>query len=123
MGRNQEPELSRKQDQRDLSPSICEEALSQFSQSDDSLAGIIEQNHIEVRDFLILSFVCDQNAMSVAQLSGALGLSHHTVIDCLSRLIHADLAATGKPGKSSILTERISPTAAGRLLTRRILGN
>ena len=44
----------------DLTRSICEEALDSFSQSDDSLADLIEDNHIEVRDFMVLSFVCDQ---------------------------------------------------------------
>lgn len=105
----------------DLTPSICEEALGRFSQSDDSLAGVIENNHIEVRDFMLLSFVCDQNVMSIAQLSGALGLSYQTTIDCVSRLVQAELARAENPGQSWASATRIVPTGAGRILARRIL--
>ena len=105
-----------------ITPSICEEVLTSFSESDDSLAGMIEKHHIEVRDFMILSFICDQDTMSVSQLSSALGLSRHTVIDCVSRLIKAELANAEIPNDQRASTNRVTPTGAGRILARRILG-
>ena len=115
--------MTEKRHPRSLTPSICEEALTGFSESDDSLAGVIEKHHIEVRDFMILSFICDQDTMSVGQLSSALGLSRHTVIDCTSRLIQAQLANAAIPDDPQMSTNRVAPTAAGRILARRILGS
>ena len=115
--------LADKPDHRDLTPSICEEALASFSKSDDSLAGVIEQNHIELRDFMILSFICDQNAMSVEQICSALGLSRHTTIDCVGRLMSAGLVDAAIVDEPHASTNRVVPTGAGRTLARRILGN
>jgi hypothetical protein len=115
--------LTDKPDQPDLTPSICEEALANFSKSDDSLAGVIEENHIELRDFMILSFICDQNAMSVEQICGALGLSRHSTIDCVGRLMNAGLIDAAIVDDAHASTNRVVPTGAGRTLARRILGN
>jgi len=105
----------------ELTPSICEEALTRFREADDTFAGLIEENHIEVRDFMVLSFICDQNAMSIAQLSGALGLTRLTTIDCVSRLIRANLAKADLTDAPQVSTNRVVPTAAGRELAHRIL--
>lgn len=105
---------------KDLAPSICEEALDRYSKFDDSLAGVIEQHHIEVRDFMILSFVCDQDEMAVDQLMAALGLSRETVEDCIVRLMNAELVvfdkAQGPLGSGGI----VSPTGQRRMIARRV---
>lgn len=105
----------------DLTPSICEEALESFSKSDDSLAQLIEENHIEVRDFMILSFVCDQNELAVEQLMRVLGLSRTTVVNCIERLQAAGLVYYGQVGETAEASDRVSPTAPGRTITHRIL--
>lgn len=115
--------LSNEHRPKDLTPSICEEVLNRFSESDDSLAGIINENHIEVRDFMILSLVCDQQAMSIAQLCSALGLSRLSVVDCVGRLIQAGLAEADIPSHPHTSTNRVIPTSSGRILARRILGD
>jgi hypothetical protein len=105
---------------KDLSPSICEEALDRYSKSDDFLAGVIERHHIEVRDFMILSFVCDQDKMAVDQLMAALGLARETVGDCIVRLLNAELVvydkAAGPLGSGGI----VSPSGQGRIIARRV---
>ena len=106
---------------KDLTPSICEEALESFSDSEDSLAELIEENHIEVRDFMILSFVCDQNELTVEQLMRVLGLSRTTIIDCIERLQGAGLIDYGQAGETAEASGRVSPTAPGRTITERIL--
>ena len=113
--------LDRDHDPDRLTPSICEEALERFSQSDDSLAGVIESNNIEVRDFMDLSFVCDQRKLSSEQLVRAVGLSRESVRDCIERLSHAGLVRDQQV--PSMLEPRTSilPTPAGRIITRRIL--
>lgn len=105
----------------DLTPSICEEALEKFSNSDDSLAELIEENHIEVRDFMILSFVCDQNDLAVEQLMRALGLSRTTIVNCVERLQTAGLVRYSQAGETADSSDRVSPTAPGRTITQRIL--
>lgn len=105
----------------ELTPSICEEALDKFSKSDDSLAELIEENHIEVRDFMILSFVCDQNELAVEQLMRVLGLSRTTTVGCIERLQAAGLIHYTQAGETAESSDRVSPTAPGRTITQRIL--
>ena len=107
--------LAQRRIQGELTPSICEEALNRFSESEDSLAGLIAEHSIEVRDFMLLSIVCDQVEMHMGQLSRALGLSNEAVVECIGRLIRAELVRADR--------ESITTTAAGRLVARRILDN
>lgn len=106
----------------DITPSIVEEAMTRFSESDDSLAKVVEEQHIEVRDFMILSIICDQGSMSLEQLGSVLGLSKHSIADCVSRLMIADLVAAETSDNSQTASDRAVPTHSGRILTRRILG-
>jgi DNA-binding MarR family transcriptional regulator len=106
---------------KNLTPSICEEALENFSKSDDSLADLVAENHIEVRDFMILSFVCDQNEMAIGQLMSALGLSRATVTGCVERLQGAGLVHYSQVGETAEDSDRVSPTPPGRTITQRIL--
>ena len=113
--------MSKKGPPLELTRSICEAALESLSESDDSLAGLIEDNHIEVRDFMVLSFVCDQNEMAIEQLSSTLGLSRSTVVGCIERLQTAGLAAYQDDADSADSSDTVIPTPAGRTITDRIL--
>jgi len=113
--------LKKKPPHIDVTPSICEEALESFADSDDSLANLIEANHIELRDFMILSFVCDQNEMLVEQLMRALGLSRTTLIECIERLHTAGLIHYQQAGETAELSDTVAPTATGRTIAQRIL--
>ena len=69
---------------------------------------------------MLLSFVCDQNAMTVASLVSALGLSHSTTVSCVERLCDVGmLACDVDPGSGEIHGD-ITPTPVGRAVTRRI---
>ena len=105
--------MTQRPNKGDFSPSICEEALNRFSESEDSLAGVIEQHSISVRDFMMLSLVCDQTEMHLGQLGRALGLNNESVVECVGRLLNAGLVKTER--------ETITTTAAGRLIAQRIL--
>lgn len=115
--------LSDKRHSADLTPSICEEALERFRRSEDSLAGVLEQNHVEVRDFMVLSFACDQRGLDVEQLMSALRMSRHSVLDCVERLVTAGLGVYENGADGSASPHLVVPTAAGRRLTRRVLGD
>ncbi len=84
---------------------------------------MIEDNHIELRDFMVLSFVCDQNELSINQLISALGLSRQSVVSCAVRLREAGLVIMRQSSSENCESERVSPTAQGRTLARRILEN
>jgi len=105
----------------DLTPSICEEALSRFSRSDDSLAGIIEQHDIDVRDFMLLSLVCDQGELSLEQLTRALGLDTESVAACIERLSNAGLLHVAVDVAALAMHSPVLATSAGQAFTRRVL--
>jgi len=75
----------------DLSPSICEIALNSYSQSDDSLAELVRAHDINVREFMVLSFVCDQGHLSKRQISAILGMVDGRVTRCIDKLMSAGL--------------------------------
>ena len=106
-----------------MTPSICEEALNRFSESDDSLAGVIADHNIDVRDFMILSLICDQEELEVDQLTRALGLGSEVIVSCVERLMSAGLLQFGEDSSLLLADSRIQSTAAGRKFARRILDN
>lgn len=113
--------MNRDRTNNELTRSICEEALERFTNSDDSLAGLIEAHSIEVRDFMILSFVCDQGELGIDQLTSALGISRESAHDCIERLVGAHLAVHRRVASVTDPKDSLSPTPSGRTVTRRIL--
>jgi DNA-binding MarR family transcriptional regulator len=100
---------------------ICEEALESFSHSDDSLAKLVERNNIEVRDFIILSFVCDQDELAVEQLSHVLGLNRDGVLKCLERLQTAGFVHYHQVAETAEASDLVTPTEPGREIASRML--
>ena len=113
--------MARDSENQNLTRSICEEALSRFSESDDSLAGTIAQYSIGFRDFMMLSLVCDQDAFDVDQLSRALGLTREQTGSSIQRLTEAGLVKHN--GATSLMDDgaEVCTTVSGRVLARRIL--
>lgn len=100
---------------------ICEEALESFSRSGGSLSKLVEQNNIEVRDFMILSFVCDQRELAVEQLSHVLGLDRDSVLACLERLQTAGFVHYQQVAETAEASDLVTPTEPGREIARRML--
>jgi DNA-binding MarR family transcriptional regulator len=105
---------------KEHSKSICEAALEHYSALDDTLAEMIRAASIEVRDFMLLSFVCDQGSMSIAQISRALGFSDESTQRCVDRLILAQLVHYKRIATGLEDNHEIIPTTAGKRVTRRI---
>ncbi len=103
-----------------LTPSICEDVLEEFRNADDTLANLIESNHIEVRDFIILSFVCDQGEMTIDRIVSALGLSRETAMSCVERLGDMDFVTFEIDEPTQKIKGSVSATAFGRAITQRI---
>ncbi len=100
--------------------SICEDVLEQYRSGDDTLAGLIERNHIEVRDFMILSFVCDQGSMSVDRIKSALGLSRESILSCVERLKNIELVIFEVDESSGKVKGDISPSMIGKAISQKI---
>jgi DNA-binding MarR family transcriptional regulator len=108
-------------DSSELQPSISEEALEEFCSPGGSLAKLVEHNGIEVRDFVILSFVCDQRGLAVEQLARVLGLDRSKVVSCIHRLQSAGLVNYRQVGETSADSDRVTSTAPGCAIARQIL--
>ena len=108
----------------DIDSSICEAAFEEYTKLDDSLTELIHKNCIEVRDFVILSFVCDQGALSTEQISQILGLSMEKTRFCIERLIDADLIQYKDKNDDEEANgdHPISLTDTGRMVTLRVHG-
>ena len=103
----------------DLRSSITEETVEEYLKVGDSLAGLIAKNGLQVRDFVLLSFVCDQGSMDIARLVNALGLGRSSTLNCINRLEKTGLIGqqTGPDDNESLL---ISATVLGRLAVQKI---
>ena len=66
--------------------SITKETVEQYFAVGDSLAGLIANHGLRVRDFVLLSFVCDQGPMEIPRLVVDLGLGQSATLSCLDRL-------------------------------------
>ena len=115
------PTLTANDNKDDLTTSICEAALTRFSDSDDSLAEMIEQYSITVRDFMLLSLLCDQESFDVDQLERALGLDNESISQCIGRLDTAGLVKHNGFDSGIGQLDDVRTTVAGRILAQRIL--
>ena len=99
--------------------SITEETVKQYLKVGDSLAGQIAKHGLRVRDFVLLSFVCDQGSMDIAQLVIALGLGQSSTLSCIDRLGKTGLIRqqTGPDDNDSLL---ISATTLGRSVVQKL---
>ena len=103
-----------------ITPSICEAAFERYTGVDDSLSEQIKKNSIAVREFIILSFVCDQDALSLEQISGILSLSHAEADTCVGRLLNANLVQYSDDDNESDTNRPIHPTPGGRVMVSRV---
>lgn len=115
MGKGDEP--------TNVSKSICEAALERYSLADDSLAKLIREASIEVRDFMLLSFVCDQVCMSMEQISRALGLDRSVSQQCIDRLIKAGLLQYEDVDGGVDDNAQVYATSSGYRVCKHILGD
>ena len=114
--------MSKKSPLGEITPSICEAAFNEYVDLDDSLAKLIQENCIEVRDFIILSFVCDQGELSAGQIAQILGIGLDKTRCCIGRLKEAGLIEISDSGSKSDEDLPIRLTSTGHKVTLRIHG-
>jgi len=83
-----------------------------FVAEDDSLASLLMEHGIKVRDFILLSFIADQGPMTVDRLARIVGVEQDKALRSLERLSAAGLVSGSS--KSHELTVETVVTLAGR---------
>lgn len=76
---------------RDNEGSISGASAALFLADDDSLAALLLNHGIKVRDFILLSFLSDQGPMSVLRLARVVGIEPRMTLRSLRRLSAANL--------------------------------
>lgn len=85
------PELELDDRSRDDNGSISGASAALFFANDDSLAALLLNHGIKVRDFILLSFLSDQGPMSVLRLARIVGIEPKMILRSLRRLSAANL--------------------------------
>jgi len=71
--------------------SISGMSAAHFITKDDSLAALLLNHGIQVRDFILLSFLSDQGPMTVVRLARVVGIEPSQVFEGVRRLSSANL--------------------------------
>jgi DNA-binding MarR family transcriptional regulator len=71
--------------------SISGQSAAYFISKDDSLASLLLNHGIKVRDFIVLSFLSDQGPMSILRLVRVVGIEPEKMLRSLRRLSAANL--------------------------------
>ncbi len=98
---------------------IYGELLEKYARDGESIAGLIQKHGLEVRDFVLLSVICNQGIMTIERLAELIGLSSDTVSLCLERLTISKLIrpmANDEPES----TPKVRATQRGMLLASRL---
>ena len=99
-------------DSRKKSTSISGQSAEHYIAMDDSLASLLQNHGIKVRDFILLSFLSDQGPMSTLRLSRVVGIEPDETRNSLKRLSAVNLVIR-EPAPNAELYESIA-----RLTTR-----
>ena len=78
----------------DTDISIAGRAIALAVAQNDSLAAVLQASGMELRDFIVLSFVSDQGPIDTERLARLIGLDRDTTLRCIERLIAAGLVVS-----------------------------
>ena len=102
------------------SESISGKSAALFVTQDESLASLLLNHGIQVRDFILLSFLSDQGPMGVTRLARIVGIDPGMTLDALKRLSAANLVLRD-PATSDDQSESIARlTGRGENIAARI---
>lgn len=101
-----------KKDSEKEDASIAGQSAEHYIAMDDSLASLLLNHGIKVRDFILLSFLSDQGPMSILRLSRVVGIAPDETLSSLKRLSGVNLVIR-EPAPKAELYESIA-----RLTTR-----
>jgi len=112
-------ENSRKSDY--ASDSISGNSAAHFISKDDSLASLLINHGIDVRDFIFISFLFDQGPMSVSRISRIVGIEAEETLKGLKKLVAANLVTYDGGSTDEDSQESIAKlTTQGESVARRV---
>ena len=100
--------------------SISGMSAAHFITKDDSLASLLLNHGIKVRDFILLSFLSDQGSMSVARLARVAGIEPEGTLRGLKRLSAANLILREPTPRNHELDSIAKLTGRGEEIAGRI---
>jgi len=115
------PELGMKTDSPKKDASIAGQSAEHYIAMDDSLAALLLNHGIKVRDFILLSFLSDQGPMSVARLSRAVGIDPKNTLRSLRRLSTANLVLRDPSEKADMYEAVARLTMRGEEIAQKII--
>lgn len=101
--------------------SIAGQSAAHFVALDDSLASLLVNHGIVVRDFILLSFLSDQGPMSICRLSRMVGVEPGQVLRSLKRLSAASLLVRDPAPESDEYESVARLTMRGEEIARKII--
>jgi DNA-binding MarR family transcriptional regulator len=105
---------------RNNDASISGMSAAHFISKDDSLASLLLNHGIKVRDFILLSFLSDQGSMSVARLGRVAGIELKQTLRGLKRLSAANLVIREPTARDDEMASIARLTARGEEIAGRI---
>jgi len=100
--------------------SIAGLSAEHFVAKDDSLASLLLNRGIHVRDFIVLSFLSDQGPMSTSQLARVVGIEPEKVLLSSKRLSAAGLVLRGQIRPDSETELMVALTGRGQDIARKV---
>jgi len=100
--------------------SIAGQSAEHFIAMDDSLAALLLNHGIRVRDFVLLSFLSDQGPMSILRLSRLVGIEPEKTLNSLKRLSTANLVLRGPAPRAEKYESVAKLTTRGEDIADRI---
>jgi len=110
-----------KSDLPEIDASIAGQSAEHYIAMDDSLAALLLNHGIKVRDFILLSFLSDQGPMSVRRLSRAVGIDPKNTLRSLRRLSTAHLVLRDPSEKADMYEAVARLTMRGEDIAQKII--
>ena len=101
--------------------SIAGQSAKHYIAMDDSLAALLLNHGIKVRDFILLSFLSDQGPMTVSRLSRAVGIDPNVALRSLRRLSSAKLVLRDPAAKADKYEAVTRLTMRGEEIAQKIV--
>lgn len=101
--------------------SIAGQSAEHYIAMDDSLATLLLNHGIKVRDFILLSFLSDQGPMTVSRLSRAVGIDAKAALRSLRRLSTANLVLRDPSEKADMYEAVARLTMRGEEIAQKIV--
>jgi len=110
-----------KTDSQKSTDSIAGQSAAHFVASDESLASLLLNHGIKVRDFILLSFLSDQGPMSIVRLSRTVGIEPRLALRSLKRLSKANLVLRDPPPDGQNYESVARLTSRGEKIALKII--